>query len=150
LTRRTAAVVLAIAVAGVAGVLVGRLTATTSAADPHWDVGLPAVRNGSLGAPHGPIRMRGDLPTGFTDDRAGALSCASIAAETLIDYVQSRRITPASTWVATYTNDHLDGASLQKILNWNPRLYQLSPSDKPSQLAPSRAAVGVTEIVPVG
>jgi hypothetical protein len=133
------------------GLAIGRATAesSTPTADQHT-VALPQVRAGTLNAPHGPTRMQGALPTGFSDDKAGALSCASVAGEALIDYVQIRRTSSSQTWIATYTTGRLSAASLQKILDWDPMLYQTAASYRPTRLAPRRHAVSVSELVPVG
>jgi hypothetical protein len=94
--------------------------------------------------------MQGELPVGFTDDKAGALSCAAVAGEGLIDYVQIRRTTPAHTWIATYVAGALSAASLQRIFDWDPELYQQTGSYRPFRLATSRHALSVSELVPVG
>jgi hypothetical protein len=138
-----------IALLAIAGaVVIGRATAEPSSR--HHDVSVPVASKAGLHAPHGPTRMHGALPVGFTDDEAGALSAASIAGETLIDYVQVRRTTSSKTWIATYTTGDLGVASLQKILDWDPRLYRLTSTEEPKTLAPRRQAIGVTEVVPVG
>ena len=135
-------------VAGGGGVLIGH--ATADSVSNHADAGLPAVGRGTISTPHGPNRMDGELPVGFTDDKGGALSCAAVAAEALIDYVQVRRITSPSDWIAAYTTGNLDALSMQKVLDWNPAAYRLGRGDRPTQLAPRRHAVAVSELVPVG
>ncbi|MCW2594953.1 MAG: putative integral rane protein [Jatrophihabitans sp.] len=133
------------------GVAIGHAMADSGATPRNTDsAALPAVSKNTLGAPHGPTRMSGELPVGFTNDKGGALSCAAVAAETLIDYVQVRRTTPATDWTATYTTGELSAPSMQKILDWNPAVYRLGPSDRPTQLAPRRHAISVSELVPVG
>lgn len=135
--------------AGGGGIAIGRATADTPSAGSSG-AALPPVTAATLTTPHGPTRMQGDLPVGFTDDKAGALSCAAVAGEALIDYVQIRRITPARTWIATYTTDDLSARSLQRIYDWDPRRYQTSPSARPASLPPRTSAVSVSNLVPVG
>jgi hypothetical protein len=137
--------------AGAGGVAIGRTFADTpSATSIRNDAALPVVSKGSLNAPHGPTGMQGSLPIGFTDDKAGALSCVAVAGEALIDYVQIRRTTPVHDWISTYTTGPLSAASLQKIYDWNPKLYQRPASYRPTELANRRHAASVSELVPVG
>jgi hypothetical protein len=152
--RPAGAVSLLVAVlllAGGGGIAIGRATADSSSTNTqHDDSTLPVVSRGSLDAPHGPMHMQGNLPVGFTDDKAGALSCVAVAGEALIDYVQIRRTTPAQTWIASYTTGQLSNQSLQRIYDWNPLQFQTGPSDRPTELAPRQHAVSVSELVPVG
>lgn len=141
----------ALVVAGAGGFAIGHASANPHATSTYpADQVLPSVTNGSLSAPHGPTEMRDELPVGFTDDKAGALSCVAVAGEALIDYVQIRRTTPARTWITTYTAGTLSSSSLQKIFDWDPKLYQRPASYRPSELAPRRHAVSVSELVPAG
>ena len=142
------AVLLVVAAVGAA---IGRATADSAPTSSRDDAPqLPAVSKASLTTPHGPNRVQGALPVGFTDDKGGALSCAAVAGEALIDYVQTRRITPAQAWIATYTTGDLSARSLQRIYDWDPRRFQTGPSERPTQLAPRSRALSVSELVPVG
>lgn len=139
----------ALLVVGASGLLIGR----ASADDPPRRVAavdLPAVSAASLGTPHGPTRMSGALPVGFTHDRAGALTAAAVAGETLIDYVQGRRVTPPSAWITTYTAGALSAASLQRIYDWNPALFQTAADYRPTTLPSAVRSAAVTEVQPVG
>lgn len=140
-----------ILVAGV-GVIVGRAIAPSSATTPRntTDRSLPRVTKPSLRTPHGPSRMDGELPVGFSDDKGGALSCAAVAGEALIDYVQIRRTTSAESWIGTYTSGQLSPRSLQRIYDWDPSRFETAPSDRPTELAPRQHAIAVTEVLPVG
>lgn len=136
---------------GGGGVAIGRATSRSSA--PSSDAtgaALPPVSSATLTTPHGPTRMQGDLPVGFTNDKGGALSCAAVAGEALIDYVQIRRTTSAQTWITTYTTGDLSAPSLQRIYDWDPRRFQTSSSDRPTHLAPRTSSVSVSDLVPVG
>jgi hypothetical protein len=146
------AVVVAVLLACGGGVAIGRVTSASSAA-PNRDAGaatLPHVSRATLTTPHGPRRMNGALPVGFTDDKGGALSCAAVSGEALIDYVQIRRTVPPQTWIATYTTGDLDAKTLQRIYDRDPLLFQTAPSARPSRLAPRTHAVSVSDLVPVG
>lgn len=146
-----ALLVAAVLIAGGGGVLVGHATAeSTPLSGTPATSGLPTATRATIDTPHGPDRMDGDLPVGFSDDEGGALSCAAVASETLIDYVQIRRTTPPAEWLAAYTAGKLDAPSLQKILDWDPAIYRLAPDDRPAKLAPRRHTLAVTELVPVG
>lgn len=152
-TRVATFAIAALILAASGGLAIGRATAgSPSAASTRAgrNSHLPPVSKARLTTPHGPTRMLSALPVGFSDDKGGALSCAAVASEVLIDYVQIRRLTPAGTWMAAYTTGTLSAASMQKILDWNPAVYRLQPNDRPSQLAPRRQAVSVSELVPVG
>lgn len=150
--RRTAILsslaLVALFVVGASGVWIGRATADDRPRPVTAD--LPAVTSASLGTPHGPSRMDGALPVGFTHDKAGALTAAAVAGETLIDYVQGRRITPPATWIATYTTGELSATSLQRIYDWNPALYQTATDYRPTKLPPAAHMPAVTEVQPVG
>jgi hypothetical protein len=138
-------------VAGGTGVAIGRATAKPSSTNARGaNSALPYVSTGSLSAPHGPTRMQGDLPVGFTDDKGGALSCAAVVGETLIDYVQIRRTMPAQTWISTYVTGQLSNESMQRIYDWNPLQFQMDPSDRPTELAPRLHALSVSQLVPAG
>src|SRR3954447_14151553 len=68
------------------GVVIGRATAS-SADDGRSNAtsNLPPVSNATLDTPHGPTRMQGELPVGFTDDQGGALSFVATAGQALLD-----------------------------------------------------------------
>lgn len=138
--------------AGAAGIAIGRVTADSADAGPSTAAPkLPVVSKASLNTPHGPTRMEGELPVGFTDDQGGALSFASTAGEALIDYVQARRTTSVATWTAVYTTGRLSNSSLQKIYNWNPQLANISPSYRPDHFGPQLTSWrGLIDAVPVG
>jgi hypothetical protein len=143
--------VVAVLIAGFVGLLIGRSSngSPSSARDGSQAV-LPVVSKGSLDVLHGPTRMWAELPVGFTRDEAGALSCAAIAGEALIDYVQIRRTTSAQSWIAAYTTETLGAPSLQRIYDWDPKLYQQAASFRPANLPVARSATSVSELVPVG
>jgi hypothetical protein len=147
----TLALALVLAV-GVAGVVLGRATGTSSSSGgPDGSENLPPVSKASLNTPHGPTRMQGELPVGFTDDQGGALSLAATAGEALIDYVQARRTTSVATWASVYTSGRLSNLSLQKIYDWNPQLANVTPALRPDHFGPQlNPWRGVIEIVPVG
>jgi hypothetical protein len=147
----TLVVALVLAV-GVAGVVLGRATGTSSSSGGADDSkNLPPVSKASLNTPHGPTRMQGELPVGFTDDQGGALSLAATAAEALIDYVQARRTTSVATWTSVYTSGQLSNLSLQKIYNWNPQIANVTAAFRPDHFGPQlNPWRGVIDVVPVG
>lgn len=155
--RRRPFVLVALALAlllaiGAAGVAIGRATRnSTSSVGADGRSNLPLVSKATLGTPHGPSRMIGELPVGFADDQGGALSFAATAGEALIDYVYARRTTSVATWTAVYTTGRLSNQSLQKIYNWNPELAAVTPAFRPDHFGPQlNPWRGVVEAEPVG
>jgi hypothetical protein len=149
---RAALALILVLAAAVVGVAIGRATGiSASSAGSQGGATLPPVSQASLDTPHGPTRMQGELPVGFTDDKGGALSFTATAGEALIDYVQARRTTSVSTWTAVYTTGRLSNLSLQKIYDWNPQLANVTSAYRPDHFGPElNPWRGVVAAVPVG
>ncbi len=104
-----AAIVVALLIGGVAGWLISP-AGSNSDSGPGGDA--PTSSAGGLGAPHGPKVIRNGVPSGYTQDQAGAANAAvnAVQVQTAVAHGNADGAETASTWIAAAADAHARAA----------------------------------------
>jgi hypothetical protein len=104
-----AGIVAAVLVAGFGGWLIGDAGCKPDGGPP---ADAPASSTGGLGAPHGPKVIRNGVPSGYTQDQAGAANAAvnAVQVQTAVAHGNADGAETAATWIAATADAHARAA----------------------------------------